>query len=204
MNQKQRIGISGGTFDPIHLGHLILAEGIREAFQLDKVLFIPSGKPPHKEASEVTDPEHRYAMVGEAVTSNPCFAGSRLELDRYGYTYTIDTLRQLKETYGSETELFFMTGADVVWDLTTWKSIAEVFELCEFVTALRPGYDRQAFHRQVDFLKATHGARIHTVEIPLIGVSSTDIRMRVRNGNSIKYLVPEGVERYIMSKGLYR
>lgn len=202
--QRLKIGISGGTFDPVHLGHLILAEGIRETFALDKVLFVPSGKPPHKDLSEVTDPEHRYAMVQEAVRTNPFFEVSRVELDRQGYTYTIDTLRQLRDIYGSEARLFFITGADIVWDLPNWRCFEEVLRSCEFIMALRPGYDKQAFLDQIGFLRDTCGARIRTAEIPLIAVSSTDIRARVKAGNSIKYLVPEGVERFIMEKGLYR
>ena len=204
MNSKiKRIGIIGGTFDPVHCGHLIIAENAREVLSLDKVLFIPSGLPPHKRNIKVTDPFHRYNMVQIAVKTNPYFEASRIELDRMGYTYTIDTLKQIKETYGP-VRILFITGADVIHDLLTWKKPEMVFTMCEFIAAMRPEYRKADFKKDIEYLKANYSAVIHTLNIPLIGISSTDIRLRVENGKSIKYLVTEGIEEYILQNGLYK
>jgi len=200
----KKIGISGGTFDPVHYGHLITAQEIRERLELDKVLFIPVGLPPHKKNQRVTEPEHRYNMVLEAIRSNPFFEASRIEIDRQGYTYTIDTLLSLKAVYGDDTRLFFIIGADVVPELVTWKRFEEVFKLCDFVAVNRPGSQREDFFESVRYLKERYSAIIHTIMLPLIEISATDIRDRVRNGRSIKYLVPECVEKYIYENGLYR
>ncbi len=198
-----RLGISGGTFDPIHYGHLIIAEEIREKLRLDSVLFIPSGNPPHKVNINVTDAVSRFEMVRHAVSSNPFFNASRIETDRMGHTYTIDTLKELKKTYGDDTEFYFITGADVVRELTTWKDYEMVFMLCHFVAVLRPGYPASDFLMDIELLKSEYGVYIHEVEAPLIGISSTIIRDRVARGVSIRYLVPETVENYIYKKGLY-
>lgn len=200
----RKIGISGGTFDPIHNGHLILTEMVREQYDLERVVFIPSGTPPHKPISGVTDAEHRFRMVECAVSTNPYFTASHIEIDRKGYTYTIDTLKHLKQIYGDETKLFFITGADVIWDLTAWRRFDEIFGMCEFVTALRPGYKKEVFEKEIEYLRDKYSARIHLAEIPLIQISSTAIREKVRNNNSIKYLVPECVESYIIENGLYK
>lgn len=201
--QNGRIGISGGTFDPIHHGHLIISEEIREEFHLDKIVFIPSGKPPHKDESEVSEAEHRFNMVCMATRSNPYFEVSRIEMDRAGYIYTVDTMECLKDEYGENTELFFITGTDIVWDLPKWKKPAELFKLCEFIVAYRPGYDKEKFLDEVQRLKSEYGARISLANTPAIELSSTMIRERVRNGSSIKYMVPENVEEYIYSNKLY-
>ena len=199
-----RIGISGGTFDPIHHGHLIVAEEIRETLGLDKIIFIPTGSPPHKKEIAVTDSKHRYNMVCEAIRTNEFFEASRIEIERAGYTYTIDTLKQLKTVFGDGVQLFFITGADVIHELLTWKEYESVFSMCEFVAVLRPGYKKDDIVREVDHLSARYNARIHMVDAPLIGISSTFIRECVKNERSIKYLVPEDVERYIYQNGLYR
>jgi len=201
---KRRIGISGGTFDPIHYGHLIIAEEIRESLSLDKIVFIPVGLTPHKKVGHVTEACHRYNMVCEAISTNPFFEVSRIEMDREGYTYTIDTLRQLKEIYGDDTELFFIIGADVLFDLATWKDYEQVFSMCDFVAVSRPGYKRSEIAREVKRLEKKFNARIHLADARLIEISSTLIRENVKKGKSIKYLVPEAVERYIYEKGLYR
>lgn len=198
-----KIGICGGTFDPIHYGHLIMAEKIREEFKLDKVLFIPTGHPPHKAISQITDARHRLCMVEEAVKSNPYFALSTIEVERDGTTYTIDTLRQLKEIYQDPAELYFMIGADVVFDLLTWKDFTEVFRLCRFIATRRPGFSRQGFAQRVEELERQYGAVIYSTDIPQVDISSTLIRQRVRENRSVKYLVPEGVEAYIQEHGLY-
>jgi len=202
--RREKIGIMGGTFNPIHIGHLIIAEDICEKANLDKVLFIPSGQPPHKPDSEVAAAEHRYEMVRLAVASNSNFEASRIELDRDGYTYTINTLLELREKYGRNTDIYFIIGADVVHELKTWREYERVFALCEFIAVLRPGFDENALKNTISQLAQEHGAVIHPVTSRLIDISSTDIRERCRNGKSIRYLVPEPVEEYILRNGLYR
>jgi len=202
--KPQRIGIMGGTFNPIHNGHLIIAEDVREKARLDKVLFIPSGQPPHKPGCEVAGAEHRFEMVRLAVGSNPHFEASRIEIDRNGLTYTINTLQELREDYGEETAIYFIIGADVVPELVTWKEYEKVFRLCEFIAVLRPGYGETEFNEAIHRVSKDKGARIHPVPSRLVDISSTDIRERCREGRSIKYLVPESVEWYIYKKGLYK
>ncbi len=202
-NNYVRIGITGGTFDPIHHGHLIIAEDIREKFNLNKVVFIPSGSPPHKDNNRVTSSEHRLNMVKRAISDNPFFEASTIEIDRGGYTYTVDTLQQLRSLYDENTKLYFIVGADVIMDLLTWRDYVRVFTLCEFIAAFRPGYNREGFENQIEMLREKFGAVIHPVETPLVDVSSTQIRQRISSNKSIKYLVPETVERYIIDNGLY-
>lgn len=204
MKKAERIGIMGGTFNPIHIGHLVVAEDIREKFSLDRVLFIPTGMPPHKPDCEVIAAEHRYEMVRRAVASNRFFEASRLEVDRSGYTYTVNTLMELKREYGGETVLFFIIGADIVHELTTWKEFRKVFELCEFIAVFRPGFDREAFEAGIKQLINEYGAVIHEADTRLVDVSSSELRERCSRGESIKYLVPDAVEEYIVEKGLYR
>ncbi len=201
--QKGKTGIFGGTFNPIHNGHLIIAESVREQFGLDRILFVPSGQPPHKRDSEVIDPEQRFDMVKLAVGSNPGFEVSRIEIDRAGFTYTVNTLQELRAEYGNETGLYFIIGADIVPELVTWKDFRQVFKLCEFVAVLRPGFDKEAFSREIDRITGNYGAVIHTVDARLIDISSTDIRERCSGGESIRYLVPDGVREYIYKEGLY-
>jgi len=200
----QKIGISGGTFNPIHIGHLIIAETVRDKFGLDKVLFIPSGMPPHKNLGSVVCAEKRFDMVQRAVEGNPYFVASRIEIDRKGYTYTVDTMKKLREIYGNDTSLYYIIGADVLNDLLSWRSFEEVFKICEFIAVLRPGNDKKAFYNQMEYLKDTYGVKIHFIDAPLIEISSTEIRGRVKQGRSIKYLVPESVEEYIESNKLYK
>lgn len=201
--QYRKIGISGGTFDPIHHGHLIIAEEAGEILGLDKVVFIPSGNPPHKVGCGVTLAYHRYKMIHMAIEKNPFFEVSAIEVEREGYSYTVDTLTKLRGIYGEDTEIYFITGADVISQLTTWKDFEKIFEMCEFVAALRQGYDKKALIKKIEFLENNYNARIHMVDTPLIGISSTAIRERVKADKSIKYLVPEKVEEYIKEKGLY-
>jgi nicotinate-nucleotide adenylyltransferase len=203
-DKSKRIGISGGTFDPIHYGHLIVAEILREKFQLERIIFIPTGLPPHKNLAEVTSAEHRYDMVKGAIVTNPAFEVSRIEIERRGITYTIDTLTALRGIYGADTQLFYIIGADVVRDITTWKNFEEVFRMCDFIAVLRPEHKIADFNNTVEYLKSTYMAKIHTADIPLIDISSTYVRERVRNNKSIKYLVPESVEAYVECNGLYK
>lgn len=202
--ENSRIGICGGTFDPIHNGHLIIAEAVRENMNLDKIIFIPSGMPPHKDNLRVTDAEHRFNMVYKAVSTNPYFEASRMEIDRQGYTYTIDTITQLQDVHGEFARFFFIIGADVIPELLTWKNYNRLFKICEFISVLRPGFDSEKFQKGVNHLEMQYNASIHTVNVPLIEISSTEIRSRVQNSRTIKYLVPESVEEYIYINGLYK
>jgi len=200
----RRIGILGGTFNPIHYGHLIMAETIRESFELDKILFIPSGQPPHKTCSVLADAESRFEMVQRAVGSNRFFEASRIEIDRKGYTYTIDTLNLLKKEYGPGTKIYFLIGSDVIPELKTWKDYRNVFRMCEFIAAIRPGYDEEIYKDALREGRISDELKINMTKAPYIEISSSVIRERVRKGQTIKYLVPENVEYYIYSKGLYR
>lgn len=200
----KKIGLLGGTFNPIHYGHLIIAEQIRELCGFDKILFIPSGMPPHKDVTQVTGAQHRLTMVKLAVESNPNFLVSTMEADRKGYTYTIDTLRELRSNYNIETRFYFIIGADNVPELVTWKDFKTVFGMCEFIATYRPGYDTKSTSLLIDQLEKDYLAKITLVPMLLIDISSTDIRKRVVEGRSIKYLVPEKVEEYIYKNNLYR
>lgn len=196
-----RLGIMGGTFDPIHWGHLVTAEHAREALSLDAVLFMPTGNPVRKHARSVTNAELRYEMVVAATEDNPYFDVSRLELERKGDTYTIDTLRTLHEHYGPNVRLFFITGADAVLDIITWKDADQIARLATLIGATRPGYDLYAAQRvheaaAVDF-------NVHYLEIPALAISSTYLRQRVKAGESIRYLTDTRVVDLIRQKGLY-
>lgn len=200
----RKTGIFGGTLNPIHHAHLIAAETVREKFQLDEVLFIPTGKPPHKPDVEVVSALHRYNMVKAAVQDNPFFQVSHTEIDRDGFSYTIDTLTALSQDYGESTDFYFIIGADIVPELVTWKNFEKVFTMCSFIAVMRPGYKREEFECQIAELEKHYGARIYAVEIPLIEISSTNIRERIKAGKSIKYLVPQCIEEYIAEHGLYK
>ena len=203
MNKGIKIGICGGTFDPVHLGHLAVAELVRCEFGLDKILFIPSGKPPHKDIDSVTDPIHRLKMVQCAVSTNPGFEAVSIEVERLGYTYTVDTLNQLHELYPEGTEFYYIIGADVVMDLLKWKNAEEVFKLTRFIALMRPGFQDEEFKTRINYLKSKYGVEISGFEAPLIEISSTFIRDRIKNGKSVKYFITESVERYIKENKLY-
>lgn len=198
-----KIGIMGGTFDPIHYGHLVTAEAVRDEFNLDKVIFVPAGNPPHKKARKVTAGQHRYMMTILATISNPKFEVSTIELTKKGYTYTIDTMREFKEMLPDST-FYFITGADAVLEILKWKDSEELLKICEFVAATRPGFDISELEKELNFIKEKHNKIIYKLEVPSLAISSTDIRRRVSEGRSIKYLLPEPVERYIYKNGLYK
>lgn len=200
----KRLGLMGGTFDPIHYGHLVAAEGARHSFALDKVIFIPAGRPPHKSERQVTDPYHRFIMTELAVASNPYFETSTIEVERQGYSYTIDTVRQVRELY-PHAEIFFITGADAVLEILSWKNVDELLEMCWFIAATRPGYPLENLRSRLKGkIKESQMKRIIPMEVPALAISSTDIRARVREGRPIKYLLPEPVEAYILNRGLYK
>lgn len=203
---KRRVGILGGTFDPIHMAHLIIAEAAYDAFDLDEVLLMPSGHSYFKDEREqkVLPPEIRYAMTCEAAADNPHFTASDFEIHRPGNTYTCDTLRELR-TQNPENHYFFIVGADTVLSILTWKNPEQIFADCTLLAAIREdGIPTEAFLKEVERLRKDYGADIHVLEIPAIGISSTDIRNRIKNGRTVHYLVPERVERYIIEKGIYK
>ncbi|MDI6712193.1 MAG: nicotinate-nucleotide adenylyltransferase [Anaerosomatales bacterium] len=198
MRKKLRIGIMGGTFDPIHYGHLVTAEEALVQFNLDKVVFMPTGNPVRKTHREVTPAEHRYLMTVIATASNPDFEVSRMEVDRPGPTYTVDTMLALRADLGPETDLFFITGADAVWEILTWKDSEVLADVCSFIAATRPGYDLSRFSR--DDADRMH---VEFMEVPALAISSTDIRRRVAERRPIRYLLPEAVAAYIRKNRLY-
>ena len=198
-----KIGIMGGTFDPIHLGHLATAESVRELFVLDEILFIPAARPPHKLARHVTDEHHRLAMTTLATHSNKFFRVSDMELKRTGLSYTLDTMNELHEQFGTTTELFFIIGADSLVDLSKWHEAKKLVERSHFIATTRPGVDVD-FSATEKFFGSAASEHIHRVTTPAIEISSTEIRERVKSGRSIKYLVPEVVEEYILREELYR
>ena len=197
----QRLGIVGGTFDPIHYGHLLMAEEARQAFALDQVVFVPNGRPAHKKAYLVSSPEDRYAMTLLATGSNPYFSTSRIEIERPGPSYTIDTLRAFRQMYPDLDALYFITGADAVLEILTWHEYDKLVRECRFIAVTRPGFVLERLPEVVD---AEFLDRVSFLPIPGLDISSTDIRRRVREGRSVKYLTPEPVEAYIQQQGLYR
>ena len=197
----ERLGIMGGTFDPIHYGHLLMAEEARQAFALDRVVFVPNGRPAHKKAYAVSSPEDRYAMTLLATASNPHFRCSRMEIERPGPSYTIDTLRAFRAAYPGLDALYFITGADAVLEILTWHEYDRLIEECRFIAVTRPGF---ALERMRDVVNAEFLDRISFLPIPGLEISSTDLRRRVRDGRSVKYLTPEAVEAYALQNGLYR
>jgi len=194
---SRRIGIMGGTFDPIHHGHLVAASEVQSWFDLDEVIFVPTGEPWQKADREVSPAEHRYLMTVIATAANPRFEVSRVDIDRSGATYTIDTLRELTALH-PDADLYFITGADAMAALLTWQDHEELFELAHFVGCTRPG------HELTDVtLEGLPRDRITLVEIPALTISSTDCRHRVASGEPVWYLVPDGVVQYIGKHELY-
>ena len=187
----------GGTFDPIHHGHLVAASEVQAWFDLDEVVFVPTGDPWQKSDRAVTPAEDRYLMTVIATASNPRFTVSRVDIDREGPTYTIDTLRDLKAQL-PEAELYFITGADALAEIFTWRDADELFALAQFVGCTRPGYAMD-----VATLATIPANRVTMVEIPALAISSTDCRDRTRRGEPVWYLVPDGVVQYIVKHDLY-
>jgi len=192
----KRVGVMGGTFDPIHHGHLVAASEVAHFFSLDEVVFVPTGQPWQKDGRVVSEAEDRYLMTVIATASNPRFSVSRVDIDRPGPTYTIDTLRELRAARGAETELFFITGADALEQLMSWQDADELFELAHFVGCTRPGHQLSGAGLPDD--------QVSLIEIPALTISSTACRDRVKMGEPIWYLVPDGIVQYIAKRGLYR
>lgn len=197
-----RIGIMGGTFDPIHFGHLAMAEEAREIFSLDKILFIPSARPPHKVEKNITPEVHRLMMTFLATQSNENFQVSPMEILRDGLSYTLDTMNQLENKFGADTELFFIIGADSMADLPKWHKSKELVAKVHFIATTRPGIKVDL--EEVKNFFGDDAKNIFQVAVPGMEISSTDIRERVKSGRSIKYFVPEVVEEYILKENLYK
>ncbi|PZU48501.1 MAG: nicotinate-nucleotide adenylyltransferase [Arsenicicoccus sp.] len=190
-----RLGVMGGTFDPIHHGHLVAASEAAHLLGLDQVVFVPTGQPYRKDASEVTDAEHRYLMTVIATASNPSFTVSRVDVDREGPTYTLDTLRDLRAERPQD-ELFFITGADALAQILSWKGVDQLWELAHFVGVTRPG------HVLTD--AGLPDDKVTLLEVPAMAISSTGCRERTAQGEPVWYLVPDGVVQYIGKYDLYR
>ena len=200
-SSARRIGIMGGTFDPIHYGHLLAAEESRTVVGLDEVLFVPAGDPAHKRLRRVASCEDRYIMTLLTTLENKNFTPSRIEIDRKEPSHTVDTLREMRHWYAPEkVDFFFITGLDAVLGMTSWKESEELPKLCRIVAVNRPGCPQKA----LDSLPEALRDAIIPLEIPLLSISSTEIRRRIEERRSIKYLLPETVEQYIYKKGLYR
>ena len=193
-----QIGILGGTFDPIHYGHLLIAEEVREQFKLDKILFVPTARPPHKRETTITDFRHRYKMALLATGNNPYFMVSDLEIFHLGKSYTIKTIKELEKKYkDKKLKIYFIIGTDSALEISTWKDIDELIELCKFITVPRPHYDLKKIDDK-------YKEKMCILKFPLVDISSIKIRERVKEERSIKYLVPELVEEYIYKNKLYK
>ncbi len=191
-----RIGIMGGTFNPIHYGHLVTAEVVRDKFRLDKVIFVPSYRTPYKGKRDLAPSSHRYKMAKLAIENNGYFSVSDIEIKRKGKSYTRDTMKEFKEKFGKKTKLFFITGADAIDQLPKWKRAKELPTLCEFIAASRPGF-------KLKRLPPKYQRHTRLIEVPALAISSTDIRKRLKKGETIKYLLPEKVEKHIYKHRFY-
>jgi len=202
----RRIGLFGGSFNPVHIAHLVLAEYAADALGLERVIFIPAGRPPHKAAEALAGAGERLRMARLAVAGNPRFRASDIELRRKGRSYTMDTARAFRKRFGKGAELYFLIGADTIAELPTWKDIARLTQLCMFTPLRRPGIARPKLSALAAAVGRKEARAIvgRTIELPLLDISGTEIRRLVASGRSIRYLVPAEVEAYIARKGLYR
>lgn len=196
--RRLRLGVMGGTFDPIHHGHLVAASEVAARFHLDEVVFVPTGIPWQKRDRKVSLPEDRYLMTVIATASNPRFSVSRVDIDRPGDTYTVDTLKDLRAQRGDDVDLFFITGADALRQILTWRGADQLFDLAHFVGVSRPGIPMA--EADIAHLPAN---KVTLLEVPAMAISSTDCRRRSEQGLPIWYLVPDGIVQYIAKRGLY-
>lgn len=203
MQQLKSLGILGGTFNPIHYGHIVAAECVRDACQLDQVLFVPAARPPHKDLDEVLDSQHRYQMVKMAVQEAPKFAVSSIELDRKGLSYTVETIAAYQDKYPG-VEISFILGVDALQLINTWKDVKRLVKICNFIVVTRPGYQLNQEDECFRGITAALWEKVIVVPIPGLFISSSEIRQRVAEGKTIKYLVPAVVEKYIADNNLYQ
>ncbi len=203
------VALFGGTFNPIHFGHLAIAEEVRNKHNIDKVIFVPTNLPPHKDSTDLADAKKRLIMTHLATVSNPCFETSSFEIDRGGKSYSIDTVKYFYQLFKGKAELYFIIGADMLTEISAWKNIDELLKMCRFIAVSRAGYDVQKiFNRH--FLTSENYVvaselleNIIIEEMPILDISATNIRRRVTEWKSIKYLVPESVEQFIHNQQLY-
>ncbi|WP_098454063.1 nicotinate-nucleotide adenylyltransferase [Sanguibacter antarcticus] len=193
-SQRRRVGVMGGTFDPIHHGHLVAASEVAARFDLDEVVFVPTGQPTFKQGQDVSPSEHRYLMTVIATASNPSFTTSRVDIDRVGLTFTVDTLRDLRAER-PDVDFFFITGADAIAQILSWKDTDELWQMAHFVAVTRPGHTLSVDSLPPDV--------VSVLEIPALSISSSDCRARARDGQPVWYLVPDGVVQHIAKYGLY-
>lgn len=199
----KRVGIMGGTFDPIHYGHLLLAEFAIEQYQLDEILFIPSGNPWLKDSSQVLDKKTRVSMTGLAIEDNPNFALSTIEIDREGNSYSYETLEILREK-NPTTCYYFILGADSLLDIEKWKHPDRLMKSCTLLTAVRDDCDMEALKKQIEYLKNTYQAVVEILPMKRMDISSTDIREKIRDGKSVRYLLPDSVREFIEKNHIYQ
>lgn len=200
-NRTYRLGIMGGTFDPIHNGHLVAAEQAAVDLGLDVVVFVPAGSPAFKQDRRITSPEDRYDMALLATADNPRFLVSRIEVDRVGITYTVDTLELLRRHYPANVELYFITGADAIIDILTWRDAGRIAKLARLVGATRPGYDLERARSRI--VASGIDFQVTYLEVPALAISSSDLRGRVAAGQSLRYLTPDAVVGFVEKRGLY-
>ena len=200
--KKRKVGIMGGSFDPIHLGHLVVANEVLNIYNLDEIIFVPTGNPPHKDKLRA-DSFHRYMMVYMAVLSNDKISVSDFEIRKNDKSYTVNTLKHFRQLY-EDTDLYFITGADAIIELPHWHEAAEVIKLCKLVAVSRPGISMKEARQRIDEIENILGGTIEMLQVPMLQISSTDIRGRFEKGISAKYLLPESVEQYIMKNKLYK
>lgn len=200
----KRIAIMGGTFDPIHLGHLYIAETVREELDIDKVIFIPSGSPPHKNNRCFFNPYQRMTMVKMAIESNEYFEASKIEIERNGNSYTIDTLNEFKQNVDKDIDLYFIIGADSLLEIHTWKESSKLLQTYKFVVVSRPGYKSSDVNKKISELKKRYKAVVIEVNVPGFYISSSQIREKILQGKSIKYMVPENIEQYIYNSNIFK
>lgn len=197
-------GVLGGIFDPIHYAHLAIASEALNRFNLDKVIFVPAGQPPHKKTYKTVTPEQRYLMTVIATASNPCFTVSRIEIDKPGPSYTVETMQELKATMRKEAIFYFIAGADALMELSEWREPEKIADYCSFIVATRPGYSLAELKKATTEFEAAGFPEIHVIDAPQIDISSSEIRERVKMGQPINYLVPAAVASYIQKESLYK